>query len=120
MVEVIACARKGPNQQSTALAKLVLYRGDGSVGVMSDSIAAAQFVILPEKAAVDLGALYFQHQVVGNIGSELDVSFTCAEYLIQSVVRLYRSHVAMIAEVGGQALADQRPPLLDKGAQPGH
>src|ERR1700752_1635288 len=87
---------------------------------MSNRVAAPQFIVLAKKAAVDLGALYFQHQVVGNIGSELDVGFACAEYFIQAVVWLYRAHVTMIAEVGGQPLTDQHAPLLDKAAEPGH
>ena len=31
MVQVITCSGEGPNQQGTALAKIVLNRGDGSV-----------------------------------------------------------------------------------------
>src|SRR5882757_5157288 len=107
MVQVIACAREGPNQQGTALAKFVLYRSNSSIRVVPHSIAAPQFIILAKKTAVDVRTLYLQHQVVGNIGRELNEGLPRSEHFIQSVVRLYRAHVAMIAEVSGQALTDQ-------------
>ena len=103
-----------------ALAKLVLNRGDGSIGVMSNRVAAVQLIILPEKAAINFGAFDFEHEVIGDIGSKLHVALACPEYLVQAVVGLHGPHVAVVAEVRRQPLTDQRSSLLHIFAQASH
>jgi hypothetical protein len=82
----------------------MLNRSVGSIGVVSNRFATVQLIILPEKAAINIGAFDFEHKVIGNIGSKLDVALACPKYLVQAVVGLYGHHVAMVPKIRRQSV----------------
>ena len=112
MMQVVSRARKGANEQGSPLAEGILDGGGVSIGILPRSLAAEQIVVLAEVAAVDLASLHFKHQLIGEVGIELDDLLPRAKQLVEAEVRLNRPCMAVVAEVSRQPFADQRPALL--------
>src|ERR1035441_7244989 len=112
VMEVVAGAGEGADQQGSTLAEGVFDGGSVAVRVLAGSFTAQKVVVLAEVAAIDFAALHLQRQLIGEVGVELDVLLARAEQRIKPEVRLRGSNVATVAEVSGQALADKGAAVL--------
>src|SRR5664279_5485530 len=112
MMQGVSRAGKGAYEQRSPLAAGILDGGGVAIGILPRSLAAEQIVVLAEVAAVYLASLHFKHQLIGEVGIELDDLLPRAEQLVEAEVRLNSSGMAVVAEVSWQPFADQRPALL--------
>src|ERR1700733_203403 len=113
VVQIIACAGEGSNEQCAAAPECMFNGGSFAVLVLANRISALEHVFLAKVASENFRASDVKYELVLDIGDELDIALARAEDLVEAVVGLHGANVSVIAEIAGKAFTNQGPALVD-------